>query len=294
MEVPATTQGIGARITLGQRIKRERERCSVNNRKLTQTALGKRLGWSQGKIQKMEDAKVRIDPGDVERIIDELDIDPTIAEEMRSLAALNAPLTPSDQEQTGAPGYVQMLIEDEQRASEILSWHELRIPGPLQSEPYMLKLFNTAGTTDVTALIRTRTQRKRLFRQPQLRRYDCVLAEEALHRAATGLGHGIARDQIEQLMSINECDDPSADTRISVRVLPMDAPVPWLPGDFSLLHFPNRRSYVYIESMGRAQYLKFAHVVRQASADHWNLSRAALDQAGTRKLLEKLHHEFDA
>ncbi|MGH3910839.1 MAG: DUF5753 domain-containing protein, partial [Pseudonocardiaceae bacterium] len=193
------------------------------------------------------------------------------------------------------PRYARKYMDLEQVATEILSWHEMRIPGPLQSMHFMLRQFNTAGKVDVAPYLRNRERRRKLFHQPELKRYHCILAEEALRRAACGLGPSTARDQIDHLLAINDPNDPRelADARTSVSLLPVDAAIPHLENDFSILRFTDPgNSFVYIEHVAGAQYLDSASAVEKACAAWQDVARAALDRKSTKGLLLKLRTEF--
>ncbi|MCA1706089.1 MAG: helix-turn-helix transcriptional regulator [Actinobacteria bacterium] len=290
-----TTSGMGARYELAELIKEARRAFAADGRRLSQEKLGTRLGWSQGKIQKIEAGSVKIEPKDVDKIIDTLAISPAQAQRMRDLVALSAVGEPWSGERALVPPYAHTYMELEQNAAEILSWHEGRIPGPLQSTQFMLKQFETAGKRDVAPYMRNREHRKKLFHQAQLKRYHCVLGEEALRRAASGLGRSIALDQIDYLLEINDPHNPRkhADQRTCVSLLPIEAAVPYLPTDFSILRLPDSETtYVYIEHVGGARCLKTDEVVEQAWQDWQHISSAALDREATEKLLRKLRIEF--
>jgi hypothetical protein len=213
---------------------------------------------------------------------------------MRRLAALSTIGEPRSGQRALVPPYVRKYLELEQVATEVLSWHEMRIPGPLQSMQFMLQQFSTIGKIDAIAYVRNRERRKKLFQQPQLRRYHCVLAEEALRRIARSLGQDILRDQIDYLLAINDSTATRqlADARTSISLLPTEAAIPYLENDFSLLHFSNpTHSMVYIEHVAGAHYLNSASAVNKAAAA-WNaVARAALDRKGTQRLLMKLRSE---
>jgi hypothetical protein len=255
------------------------------------------LGCTQGKIQKMEAARVKIERRDVERLIEQLGVDPATADAMRDLTALNAVGEPWSGERALVPDYVRRYLESEQAATEILSWHEMRIPGPLQSTQFMLRQFNTAGQIDVAPYLRNREHRRRLFHQPHLKNYHCVLAEEALRRAVSGFDRHTALDQIQHLLAINDPNDPRhfADARTRVCLLPARAEVPYLPNDFSLLHFADPgNSLVYIEHVAGATYLDTATAVERADAAWRHITRAALDKDATQEFLHHLAAEFTA
>jgi transcriptional regulator with XRE-family HTH domain len=289
------SSGMPARRELAALITAARRERMVDGRRMSQAALAALLGCTQSKVQKIEAAQVRIDSEDVEQIIEHLHIEPAPAAKMRQLAALNTVGKPWSGQRALVPPYARKYLELEQVAAEILSWHEMRIPGPLQSMHFMLRQFNTAGNIDIAAYVRNREQRRKLFQQPQLRRYHCILAEEALRRAVCGLGQATVRDQIDYLAAINDPTDARqvADARTSISLLPAEAAVPYLENDFSLLRFANpAHSVVYIEHVAGAQYLDSASAVDKATAAWHAVAQAALDREGTQRLLRKLRAEL--
>lgn len=284
-----------ARRELAALVKAARRERIVDGRGLSQAALAALMGCTQGKIQKIEAASVKIEPENIEQVIEHLGVSSATARRMRQLVAMNAVGEPWSGERALVPRYARKYMELEQVATEILSWHEMRIPGPLQSTHFMLRQFNTAGKVDVAPYLRNRERRRKLFHQPELKHYHCILAEEALRRAACGLGRSTARDQIDHLLSINDPNDAHelADDRTSVSLLPVDAAVPHLENDFSILRFADPgSSLVYIEHVAGAQYLDSPHAVEKASAAWQAVARAALDRQRSKELMLKLRTEF--
>lgn len=290
-----TTRAVSARRELGALIKAARRDHRIDGKPMSQAELARLLGCTQGKIQKIEAGAVKIEHEDVDQIIKHLDIDEAAASEMHSLVSSNTATSPWSGERALVPNYARRYLELEQIATEILSWHDMRIPGPLQSELYMLRQFNATEVVDPAPYLRNHAKRRELFRQPQLRRYQCILAEEALHRAASGLGRDVARDQVNHLLTINNSSDPSnlADARTSIHILPIDAPIEYIPIDFSILRLAEHTdSVVYIEHVGGGQYLHSTNAAQRAFDAWTKIAHIALDKDDTSTLLAKLHVEF--
>jgi hypothetical protein len=287
--------GMSARHELAALIKAARCAHVVQGRTLSQAGLAALLGCTQSKVQKIEAAHVTIGSKDVERIIDQLGIQSATAYRMRQLVALNVVGEPWWGQRAVVPPYARRYLELEQIATEILSWHELRIPGPLQSTQFILRQLNTARKIDIGPYVRSRESRRKLFHQPQLRRYHCVVAEEALHRAVSGLGRAAVCDQINHLLAINDPTDPRqlADSRTTISLLPVEAAVLYVENDFSLLHFTDpEHSIVYIEHVAGAQYLYSTSAVDKALAAWRAVECAALDREATQMRLRELRAEW--
>jgi len=182
-------------------------------------------------------------------------------------------------------------------AAQILCWHELRIPGPLQSDHYMHAQFGSNGQIDVTPAVIVRRRRRRLFEATHLRRYHCLMYEEALHRAARDFGDPVARDQIDFLLSLVEGADAGGTTneRVKISLVPRDIRVPDPPGDFTVLQFTGSETdRLYLEYSKNGMYIKAKDKVADAIDDWSRLSELALDATDTVDLLRRLRKEFPA
>jgi transcriptional regulator with XRE-family HTH domain len=265
-----------------------------SGRRMTQQDMGRLIGYSQGNINKIESGLIKIEPDTVERIIRCLGVPDDIATRMRKLARWNAVGVPFSRQRALVPEYARKYIDYEPDAVEILSWHELRLPGPLQSEHFMLRQFTTATSVDVAPLIRNRLSRREVFLRPELRRYGCVIAEEALHRARWAFGSGAVCDEIDYLLAIN---DPGrariADQRTCVQLLPTTTGILHLHGDFSILRLPDPKdSLVYVEHVAGAHYLKAARQLTRAGQAWDEVHTAALDRQHTNEFLRQLRARF--
>lgn len=288
------TEGSRERVELASLIKGVRVNAPTpSGRRMTQQRFAEMIGFSQGHIPKIERAVVKIEPATVERIIDVFEVDLDTAGRMRLLAARNAVGVPFSGEQAREPRYVREYLDTESRAVEILSWHELRIPGPLQSEPFMLAQFGAADTIDVAPLFRSRMARRDIFGRPDLRRYDCVIAEEALHRAYRALGAMVVCDEIDYLIGLNDAGGRTDDADVAVHLLPTSTGILHMYGDFSILGLadPNN-DFVYIEHVCGAHYRRAARDLAKARETWDGIHRTALDRVPTNVLLRKLREEF--
>jgi hypothetical protein len=186
------------------------------------------------------------------------------------------------------PHWFRTFTDLEPAAAEILTWHGERIPGPLQSEHYMLKQFTEAGATDVTSLVRNRLDRKAVFDQLQPPYYRFIISEGALRRAPGGIAPAVMLDQVEHLLALD-----TRRARVYVHVLPFGARLAAVPNDFTVMRFPDRtRDFVYIEHSAGGLYLDDAKDF-QLFVDSWDRLRgAALERAETRQFLQSLADSY--
>src|SRR5699024_3393366 len=175
----------------------------------------------------------------------------------------------------------------EPAAAEIMTWHGERIPGPLQSEHYMLKQFTEFGASGVTSLVRNRLDRKSVFDQEQPPYYRFIISESALHRAPGGAAPAVMLDQMEHMVGLAEKE------RVYLHILPLHAPVAAVPNDFTIMRFPERtRDFVYIEHAAGGLYLDDLKDF-QIFVDAWDRLRgSALERRDSREFLMKLAENY--
>lgn len=260
-----------------------------NAAKLTQQQVAAFLGCTQGKVNKIESGAVGVKLGDVRSMLDAFGINGDEAETLLNLARAAAGQRGHwSGYRSVVPHWFRTFTDLEPAAAEIMTWHGERIPGPLQSEHYMLKQFTEAGVTDVTSLVRTRLDRKAVFDQQQPPYYRFIISEGALRRSPGGPAPAVMLDQVEHLLGLD-----SSHPRVYVHVLPFDARLPAVPNDFTIMRFPDRtRDFVYIEHSAGGLYVDDAKDF-QLFVDSWDRLRgAALERHETRRFLQSLVDSF--
>ncbi|WP_026454627.1 helix-turn-helix domain-containing protein [Saccharomonospora iraqiensis] len=254
----------------------------------TQQQVADILGCTQGKVNKIESGSVGVKLGDVRSMLDAYDIAGEEAETLLELARAAAGRRGQwSGYRSVVPHWFRTFTDLEPAAAEILTWHGERIPGPLQSEHYMLKQFTEFGATDVTALVRNRLDRKSVFEQQHPPYYRFIVSEAALHRAPGGHAPAVMLDQLEHMLELDER------SRVYVHVLPFDAKLAAVPNDFTVMRFPDRtRDFVYIEHSAGGVYLDDVKDF-QIFVDAWDRLRgAALERQESRQLLKQFAHRY--
>jgi transcriptional regulator with XRE-family HTH domain len=260
-----------------------------NSSKLTQQQVAEFLGCTQGKVNKIESGAVGVKLGDVRSMLNAFGINGDEAETLMNLARAAAGQRGQwSGYRAVVPHWFRTFTDLEPAAAEILTWHGERIPGPLQSEHYMLKQFTEAGATDVTSLVRNRLDRKAVFDQLQPPYYRFIISEGALRRAPGGVAPAVMLDQVEHLLALD-----TRRPRVYVHVLPFGAKLASVPNDFTIMRFPDRtRDFVYIEHSAGGLYLDDAKDF-QLFVDSWDRLRgAALERAETRVFLQMLADSY--
>jgi transcriptional regulator with XRE-family HTH domain len=168
---------------------------------MTQQDVANLLGCGQGKINKIESGTVAVKLTDLRRMLEAFSVGKAEADMMIELARSS----PSQRGQwtgyrSAVPHWFRTFTDLEPAAAEILSWHGERIPGPLQSEHFMLKQFSEARASDVTALVRNRLERRQVFDLKRPPYYRFILSEAAFQRMPGGPNPAVALDQVEHLL----------------------------------------------------------------------------------------------
>src|SRR4051812_43669314 len=258
--------------------------------RMTQQQVAEVLGCTQGKVNKIESGAVGVKLGDVRSMLNAFGINGEEADTLMNLARAAAGQRGHwSGYRSVVPHWFRTFTDLEPAAAEILTWHGERIPGPLQSEHYMLKQFTEFGATDVTSLVRNRLDRKAVFEQQQPPYYRFIISEGALRRAPGGQAPAGMLDQIEHLMELDRRQ------RVYTHVLRFDARLAAVPNDFTIMRFADQtRDFVYIEHSAGGIYLDDQKDF-QLFVDAWDRLRgAALERQETREFLKKLAASYRA
>jgi hypothetical protein len=273
------------RTQLGRLLRRAREAVQP---KLTQQAVAERLGCRQAKINKIETTLVRIESPDLEKLIELYKVAPDMAAELRTLAELDQQGGPPRTKYADTMAAFGILSELEPEAREICCWHSERIPGPLQSEMYVLQQhgLSLADSGAITRVLREWTARTKIFTVPNPPSYRAILSESSFYRVPGGRNSPIVVDQADHLLRLMD-----AHSQLDLRVLMFDADIHFVDSDFQHLVFAEGSphcEFVYIEYPGGSRKCKAAHELDKCR-EHWaDLSEVALDAEATREFLRGL------
>lgn len=269
----------GYRVRLGQELRRLRKAAG-----LTQVGAAGRLGFSQPKVNKIETRTNAISPADLERMLEVYRVAPEARLRLRQLSTqasggrVRAALVPSVA--------FRRYLDAEREAVEIQAWNGERIPGPLQSEAYMLKQHESVDGVVVAALLRRRRDRAGLFVQERPPLYRVILSESALLRMPGGYSPAAVFDIASHLLGLAETH-----SRLQLQILPFRAAVSFVDSDFVTLRFASgsgRKDFAYLEYPGGGIEKKDARTVRACRADWVRYHEAALSVDDTKKFLEKV------
>jgi transcriptional regulator with XRE-family HTH domain len=279
--VPATVTS--RRRQLGNEIRRARRAAGM-----TQQEVGDLLGCGQGKINKIESGSVSVKLGDLEQMLTAFKASPAEIELMMELARSSPQRGQWSGYRSAVPQWFRTFADLEPAAAEICGWHGERMPGPLQSEHYMLKQFTEAQVTDVTALVRNRLERKKVFDLARPPYYRFILGEAALRRMPGGGSPVVALDQVQHLLALDK-----KYPKLFINVLAFDAKLPYVPNDFTIMRFSdNTKDFVFVEHAAGALNIDDERDF-ELFVDSWDQLRdAAMRKNETVDFLESLADEF--
>lgn len=184
----------------------------------------------------------------------------------------------------------------EAAAREITSWQITLVPGLLQTPEYRRALIWAAHpdwpTADVERRLALARQRRDKLGDTTFRLN--VLVSEAALRHHVG-GRAVMADQLLHLIRVSESPN------VSVRAVPFDArsPIGLVVRSFVLLEFPvpsNTRiaepPVAYVEGYTGDLFLERSGEVAQYRDAILDITRVALDEQGTRDLVESVVKEY--
>ena len=253
------------RVELGAELRAAREDAGR-----TQAQAATFLKCTQGKIAKIENGANDVKPHDLERLLQLYT--PAEAQLLR-IKELAAPPAPG-RAASGQPlrAYVEFYMKEE-RANSVLALHSERLPVPLQSDRYRLKLFQESNDpTPQTTLILDRDHRAEVFTAPtRSTQYNVLLSESAFRRLPGGETPDLVIDQAEYILTSMERHE-----RLHVQIVPFKARVPNFDPDFTVLKFADPREDVaYVDSSVDAQLIRAAQRVADRETYWHRIQRAA-------------------
>ncbi len=231
---------------LGEELRRLREACG-----LTLAQVCARIGFSLSHLSRMENGRR---PQGIEDVAGLLAVYGIVGEERLELLALARRASQPGlwQRQGSFEARFATLTVLESRATALVNFEPLMIPGLLQTVPYAEAIFREVGLIEGEEAIGERVA-TRIHRQGVLRRFDpptmvAIVAETALRNM---VGGAVMRDQLRYLAEVAERPN------ITLRVLATAAGGhPGLNGTFLRMRFAERPSVVFLENRTSSLFLE--------------------------------------
>jgi transcriptional regulator with XRE-family HTH domain len=268
---------------LGEALRQAMERAGLNGREVARL-----LGWSPGWVSRLLSGK---------RNVTELDVSAFLGacrvrgkERDRLLELCRDTGTPGWFLQYGArvPKQVRVLVDHENRATEITDFQPIVIPGLLQTEHYARALIEGADTLaahEVKERVVARLARQKLLTERSAPRFTFFIHEFVL-RLPVGDSE-VMSDQLDHLLRM------AVLPRVTLRVLPARVGAhAGIAGAFKLMEFPEFRPVVYLDSQASSVFLEKP----EETAPYQNLvtllADAALTEGQSREFIAGLGTEL--
>jgi transcriptional regulator with XRE-family HTH domain len=202
------------RLRLATEIRARREAAN-----LTSEELGKRIGQSRMKISRLETGARRPDIGDVMKILDVLGVD---GDEWRALVQVARDAAERGWWETpefAGMGDRQKLYADLECGATTIREYQIFVPGLLQTRDYTRArrpIRDSSPQFDLEQAVEARQRRQQELHRDGGPAYQAVLDEAAVRRIAAD--PPVMEAQLTRLVEL-----ASADERVAIRVLPVDA-----------------------------------------------------------------------
>ncbi|BEL06077.1 helix-turn-helix transcriptional regulator [Actinoplanes sichuanensis] len=276
---------------LGRKMKELRESAGLS---ITEAFTA--LEWSRQRLWRYETGQVAVHPNDVAVMGQLYGTDPQTIEGLKELAR-QSKAKGWWHAYSDIPEWFELFLGMEAAASRAREFAAEIIPGLLQSPQYAKEIISrgpirlTPEAIDERVSIRMQRQRILTRPRPAAPRRETILSEAALVR---GFGPELMVDQLARVVAVTELPN------VSVRVIPFGAGVhSAFQGPFVILDFPRESpvrdpepTTVYEESPTGSLYLDKPSEVDTYSFIWADLSRVALDEFESRRLIEQKMKEW--
>jgi transcriptional regulator with XRE-family HTH domain len=202
---------------LGRELRKHRQRAGM-----TGPDLARRIGTTQSRVSRIENALVKPKISDVAAWADATAVHPRERTALLKLA--EDALTELSEWQAVLKGSLagrqRELMATDKVAREIRHFQPYLVPGPFQTEDYARAAItgsNLTGEIDVEQAVAARIERGRQIVSRRTPRYDAILMEAGIRWRPKGCPPGTRQEQWRKLIEV------AAVRHISIRVIPLDA-----------------------------------------------------------------------
>jgi hypothetical protein len=247
------------------------------------------LGWSQGKLSRLEQADFRrVNPGDVHYLLDFYGVTGKAKETLVALAKASRERGWWETPEFSHLFHGSSIVEFEAEATRIYAYQPLVIPGLLQTPVYARELLRRSFIRDPEEIKRRvdfRMNRQQILTHPEPPMLWAILDEGALRRP-----FGTVADREEQIQRLIDTSDSE---HITVQVIPFEAGLHvGLNHAFSLMDYEGDPSIAHVELDNSALYLETPEDLDAHSLRFQRLQSSALDKDATVEWLQGLLEEL--
>ncbi|MFC6092483.1 helix-turn-helix domain-containing protein [Saccharothrix lopnurensis] len=259
---------------LGDALRRARYRAQLK----TNTLLAE-LGWSAGKLSKLETGTRNASTDDIARLVGHVRAEPEMYEHIMALAHEEPSGHYVRPHGVAMPDSLRMLILHEQMAKTICGYEGFVIPGLLQTADYARALMGDAEGAE--SAVATRMARQKVFDRPLGPRGRFYLYEAALHRVVGG--PQVMYEQMLQLLF-----------RGGVRLIPFTTTLPRsLNSPFTYMTFADHFPVTYVECGPVSLFLDTFESTKAFQRSCNDLARVALSEEQSRSVFAEWADRYD-
>lgn len=258
---------------------------------LTADEVAQQLGWSASKISRVENARIRLKPVDVDRLLEIYGVAGGQRETLLSLVE-------EDGHKRWWEAYADILAPDllnlisfEAEASTALNYEPMVVPGLLQTEAYarrvihMWQSITSVPPPELERRLEVRRTRQRVISSDDPLKLSVVIDEAVLRRQIDD--RAVMREQLHHLAHVSELPN------IRLQILPLSGRHVISAGPLMSLHIPEFGDVVYLENfMDGRLYVDDDTLIYQHALVFEQLSDAALTIDGSRQLIRRTIEEL--
>jgi transcriptional regulator with XRE-family HTH domain len=264
---------------LGEALRLAMERAELNGRRTAQM-----LGWAESKVSRLLSGQIKLPESDVSAILAILRV--TGVERERLLHLAREQHTPGWLQQHGSnlPEQLKTLVDHESKATSIVAFEQICIPGLLQTGDYARALLERAATippSEIQGRVATRLARRNLFSRPKRPLLTFYLHEFVLHLPVGD--REVMSEQLHELLRLG------VRSYITIRVIPMAFGAhAAMTGACRLMEFDEFKPVAYVEEQTAGHFLEEPDEIAAYRRIFALLAECALDEGQSRDLIARL------
>lgn len=254
---------------------------------LTADEVAQQLGWSASKISRVENARIRLKPSDVELLLGLYEVTGEQHDLLISLVQEDADRKWWDAYADVLSPEMLAFISFEAEASIMRNYEPMVMPGLLQTEAYAHRVVHMwQSTTSVPPPGLERRLTVRLTRQQVLSSshpltLSVVIDEAVLRRQIDE--RAVMREQLHHLLDVSELPN------VRIQILPLSGIHATSAGPIILLHIPEFGDVAYLEDFNKGHlYIEDAALIYQHALVFKKLSEESLDPEESRQLIKRV------
>ena len=258
---------------------------------LTADEVAQRIGWSASKISRVENARIRLRPDDVESLLGLYEVDGERRERLISLLA-------DDGDKKWWDAYADILSPDmltlisfEAEASTALNYEPMVIPGLLQTKAYARRVINmwqsitSVPPPQLERRLEVRLNRQQVISSSHPLKLSVVIDEAVLRRQIDE--QAVMREQLYHLIDASELPN------VRLQILPLSGRHVTSAGPIMSLRIPEFGDVVYLEDFTDGHlYIDDAAVIYQHALVFTQLREASLGPDESRQLIKRTADEL--